>query len=59
MKETKRDGKKALVLNELLLTVRRPRRGGRCGVEIDNAKPRDRRFFRALAELVGAWFDRP
>jgi hypothetical protein len=58
MKETKRDARRATVLNEFLLTVRRPRRG-RCGVEIDNAKPRDRRFFRALAELVGAWFDRP
>jgi len=49
--------RRAVLVRELTVAVRR-RRGRPCRVVIENARPRDRRFARALAELVGAWFDR-
>ena len=58
MNDAKRDGGRPIILNELLLTICRPKGGRRCSVEVSNAEPRDRRFIRALAELVAAWFDR-
>lgn len=57
MKEVKRDGKRDIVLNEFLLTITCPQDGGKCDVEIANAERRDRRFMRAVAALVAAWFN--
>lgn len=63
MKNMKRPGARAPILNELILSLRlhaarRRRRRRRISVELDNCPRRDLPFMRAIAAVVAIWYSR-